>query len=202
MATQGAGGSSVGPGRQPRKLELLATIGPLLRGDRVADVVLPRAVDLEVAQGDALLADRQLLDHPAARLVAGDDRDLHAVEVQVLEGEAGEHDERLGYVALARPRLVHPVPDVGALERTPLHGGQVDLAAEVAADEDAEPVPGAELALALAGAAAHREGVAVAGRIGLADDPLGLPARQPLTAAQPDLPPGREVRDNERAQHH
>ena len=48
----------------------------------VAHVVLPHAVDLEVAQGDALLADRQLLHHPAAVGVARDDADLQAVQVQ------------------------------------------------------------------------------------------------------------------------
>ena len=46
--------------------ELVAALRPLLDGDAVAHVVLPRAVDLEEALGDALLADRQHLHHPAA----------------------------------------------------------------------------------------------------------------------------------------
>jgi hypothetical protein len=65
-------------------------------------VVLPDPVDLEVAHGQALVADLELLHHPAARRVAGDDRDLDAVQAQLLEGEAGHHHERLGRVALAR----------------------------------------------------------------------------------------------------
>ena len=131
-------------------------------------MVLPRAVDLEVALGHALVADVELLDHAAAGGVAGDDRDLDAVQVQVLEGGAAQQHERLGHVALAGLRLVDPVADVAALERAPLHDRQVDLAGEVAVDEDAVAVAGAELALPLAGAAAHGEGVAALHGVGRA----------------------------------
>ena len=113
--------------------------------------------------------------------------------MQVLEGEAGEGDHRLGDVALAGVALVDPVADVGALERTPLHGVQVDLAGERSVDEDAEAVPRAELALALAGAASHQERVPVPGGVGLAGDALGLPLGEPVDVALADLPPRREV---------
>ena len=85
---------------------------PLLDGHRVTDVVLPHAVDLEVALGDALVAEPQLLDHPPAPVVAGDDRHLDAVEVDLLEREPGQQDERLGHVALAGVAPVDPVADV------------------------------------------------------------------------------------------
>src|SRR5690606_34607044 len=129
---------------------------PLLDGHRVTDVVLPHAVELEVALGDALVAEPQLLDHPPAPVVAGDDRHLDAVEVDLLEREPGRQDERLGHVALAGVAPVDPVADVGRLERSPVHRRQVDLAAEPLpgapqgsrlADEDAEAVAGAELPL-------------------------------------------------------
>src|SRR2546430_12263367 len=51
------------------------------------------------------------------RSVAGDDRHLDAVELQVLEGEPGQHDERLGDVPAAGELLPDPVADVGVLER-------------------------------------------------------------------------------------
>ena len=42
--------------------ELVAAVRPLLGGHRVADVVLPHPVDLEVPHGDALVAQVELLD--------------------------------------------------------------------------------------------------------------------------------------------
>ena len=63
----GVGALSAGGGHQPAAFELLTTLDPLLDGHRVADVVLPHAVDLEVAHGHALLAEAELLDDPAAR---------------------------------------------------------------------------------------------------------------------------------------
>ena len=82
-----------------------------------------------------------------------------------------------GHVAVAGVLLVDPVADVRALERAALHRRQVDLAGEVAVDEDAEAVAGAELALALAGAAAHGERVRVLDDVGLAGDARRLPLR-------------------------
>ena len=89
---------------------------PLLDGDAVAHVVLPRAVDLQVALGDAFLADRQHLHHPSAVGVARHDADLQAVQVELLEGEPGEHDDGLGDVALAGPGPVDPVADRAGLQ--------------------------------------------------------------------------------------
>src|SRR5690606_23150069 len=135
---------------EPVRGELLDPLGPLLRRDGEPHVVLPDAVDLEVALGDAFVADLELLDDAPAGAVAGDDRDLDAVQVQLLEREPGDHHDGFGNVALAGVPLVDPVADVGALERAPLQRRQVDLAGEGAVDEDPEPVGGAELALPLA----------------------------------------------------
>ena len=97
----GSAGSSVGSRR----------VGPLLDGEAVADVVLPHAVDLEEALGDALLADRQLLHHPPAVAVARHDADLEAVQVELLEGEGGDDDDALGDQPLPGAGLVDPVAD-------------------------------------------------------------------------------------------
>lgn len=56
--------------------ELAAALVPLLGGDGIADVVLPDAVDLEVAQRRALVSQPELAHHPPAGVVARDDGDL------------------------------------------------------------------------------------------------------------------------------
>ena len=83
-------------------------------------MVLPDTVDLQVALGQALLAQSQLLHDPAAVVIARDDRHLDAVQLQVFEGEPGQDDEGFGDVALAGELLPDPVTDVGVLERPTL----------------------------------------------------------------------------------
>ena len=118
-------------------------------------------------------------DDPAAGPVAGDDGHLQPVQAQVLEGEAGHHDQRLGHVAVAGVGLVDPVADVGVLERPPLDARQVDLPGEVSGDEDPEAVAGAQLPLPLPGAAAGVERRLALGVVGLAGRRLRLPLEQP-----------------------
>ena len=101
----------------------------------------------------------------------------------------------------AGQRLVDPVADEGALERPALDGGQRHLAGEALADEDPEPVAGAEMALALPDAAAGREAGPVLRRHRGSLGPR-LPAQQPVGAAGPHLVPGGEVVLGERAQEH
>src|SRR5690606_16644239 len=134
--------------------------------------------------------------------VAGDDRDLQAVQVQLFEGEPADHDDRLGHIALPGVQLVDPVADIGTLERAALHRRDVDLPGEGAVDEDAEAERRAELTLALTGAAPHGEGVAVLDGIGVAGHPLGLPLREPVAVAAPHLAPLLEVAEGERPQQH
>src|SRR5690606_28519997 len=110
--------------------------------------------------------------------------------------------ERLGHEALAGVGLVDPVADVAALERAPLDDREVDLADEAALHEDAVRVPGAELALALAGAAPDGEGVAALHRVRRAGRALGLPHEQPLGVAAAHLLPRREVLQREGTERH
>ena len=128
--------------------------------------------------------------------VAGDDRDLHAVQAELLEAVPQHDDDRLGRVALARVRLVDPVADVRVLERAPLHRVEVDLAGELAVDEDPEPVAGAELPLALAGAAPHGERLAVLdARSGVPGMRIGSHLSEPVAVAPSHLAPLHEVAD-------
>ena len=177
---------------------------PFLDGDRVADVVLPPSVDLQVALGDALVAQAELLDHPPAGPVAGHDRDLHPVQGQVLEGVAAQHDDRLGAVAVAGLRLVHPVADVAALEGAPLHRGQVDLARRAPCRRRSRTRSRCRAGAPAGGhrAAGHERVVAV-GRVGLAR-PCG-PAPTPSATRRCACAPRRvlpEVRRHQRAQRH
>src|SRR5205807_782006 len=103
--------------------------------------------------------------------------------------------------AVAGAALVDPIPDIRALERTSLHGRDDDLPAEVAVGEDPEAGTGAELPLALAGAAAHGEGIGVLDDVGLAGDVRRLPLRQPGLAGTPHLAPSWEVRRDHRTEH-
>ena len=96
--------------------------------------------------------------------------------------------------------LVDPVADVGVLERAALHRGEVDLAGELAVDEDAEAVAGAELTFPLARAATHRERLAVI-------DESGVPAMRVgshfVSQSRCGRAPRatREVAGDERSQH-
>jgi hypothetical protein len=171
----------------------LAALHPLLGGQGVADVVLPPPVDGQVALGHPFVAQVQLLGHPPAGRVAGDDGDLDAVEAEVVEGEAGDGHQRLGHVAVPGLGLVDPVAHVGVLERAALDAGQVDLPGQGAVHEDPEAVAGAELPLALPGPAPGVERRLALGVVGLAGRRLGLPFDQPVAVALAHLPPGVEV---------
>ena len=63
----------------------------------------------QVALGDALVADPELLDHPAAAGVAGHDADLDAVQQQLLERELQHHHHGLGDVGVAGMALLWAV---------------------------------------------------------------------------------------------
>ena len=119
--------------------------------------------------------------------VAGHDRRLHAVQAELLEPVA--HDERhaFGHVAAARVPLVDPVADEARLERAAQHAAEAHLADERAvAQEDAEPVRGVELALALPRAAPGPERLAVGDGIGRARLRQRLPRLEPVAAADAD----------------
>ena len=88
--------------------------------------------------------------------------------MQLLEGEPRDHHHGLGDVAVAGSRLVDPVPEGGALQRTARHAVEVHLAGEVVVDEQAEPEGHAHLPIAVACRAPRHVRVAVAGGVGAA----------------------------------
>src|SRR5215218_2999459 len=73
--------------------------------------LLPHAVDLEVAQRPALVAEPDLLRHPARGRVARDDRGLHPVQANVLEGVGERQADRATGVAPAAGAVVDPVAE-------------------------------------------------------------------------------------------
>ena len=100
----------------------------------------------------------ELLDHPAAGAGSCGMMEISTrCERDRLEGETQRHDDRFGHQPAAGQGLVDPVADERALERSPLDGRERDLAGEALTEEDAEPVAGAEVPLALADAAPGRE---------------------------------------------
>ena len=104
----------------------------------------------------------ELVGHPAALGVAGNDRRLHPVQAELLEPVADDQRDGVGRVAAAGVRLVDPVADERRLERAAQDAPEAHLADERAvAQEDPEAVGGVELALAVPGAAAGTEGLAV-----------------------------------------
>ena len=98
------------------------------------------AVDLQVPDGDPLLAQTQLLHDPPAGAVAGHDGDLDSVQAEVLEREAQDRRRGLRCEALTGHGLIDPVADKGILERASLDRRQGDLAHEPLPHEDPEPV--------------------------------------------------------------
>lgn len=114
-------------------------------------MVFPYTVDLEVAASSSLIAKPELLGHPSACGIAGDDGRLDPMEMEFLEGEAGNHDEGLRNVPTTGLSFVDPIPDVGVLERSSLDRVEVDLSGEDPLDEHTESVAGPELPLTLTG---------------------------------------------------
>src|SRR5690606_33676549 len=84
--------------------------GPLLGGDRIADVVLPRAVDLEIAQGGGLITQAELVHGPVAVVVPGHDTDVDPVERELRDREPHRDHNPYGDVGVSGVSPVDPVP--------------------------------------------------------------------------------------------
>src|SRR5579863_630187 len=149
-------------------------------------------VDLEVPDRDPLLADTQLLHHPAAGPVPRHDGDLHTVQSEHLEGKTQDRHRRLGGDRLFGHGLIDPVADEGVLERTSLDGGQGDLTHEAIRHEDPEAVPAPHLALPLPGRAPVGEAGAILRGERCPGGPW-LPRDEPPTTAGPHLEPALVV---------
>ena len=105
----------VGSATSQRRRSRLARSCHSSGGDGVAHVVLPNAVDLQHAHGDAFRADVELLHHPPAVGVARHDVDLQAMQPQSLEGELEDDDDTFGDEATPGVALVDPVADRAGL---------------------------------------------------------------------------------------
>ena len=102
---------------------------PVLRaGHRVEVVVLPDAVDLQVAQGHALVAEAALLHDAAGADVARHDRRLDAVQAGDVEREPQREPHGGGGVAAAAGVLADPVAERGVLPDAAHDVGQRDAA--------------------------------------------------------------------------
>src|SRR5713101_5374999 len=178
---------------EPVPDEVLAAFPPLLGGDGIPHMVLPRAVDLQIAERDAFLSNPELLDDTAARTVARNDGDLQPMQRQLLEGEAEHDHDRLGHKTVAGLGLIDPVAHVCVLEGPSLDGREIDLAREATLDEDPKSVATPQLTFPVACTATGCEYTAVIGRVRLTGDGLGLPFDQPVVGTLPDLPPLVEV---------
>src|SRR6266852_3777159 len=117
-------------GLQEVALQFLVSSVPFLARDRIAKVVFPHALDLEEPRRGSLLAKAELLDHPAAPLVAGHDHCFHAVQPELLEAIPDDERDTLGDVATTGVLRTDPVSDEARLERPAQHAAQTDLADE------------------------------------------------------------------------
>src|SRR5215212_5180895 len=132
-------GAGVSAG-EPAAGQLLGSRTPFLDGDGKAQVILPHTVDLEEALGETFAADVELLHDASAVGIARNDADLEPVQLQLLEGEAHQHDDGLGDVRLTGAFTVDPVADGRALQSTARDVVEIDLAGQLLVDEDAEGV--------------------------------------------------------------
>jgi len=67
---------------------------------------------------------------------------LQSVKAKFVEGIACHHQNRFWYVAVASLLFINPVADIGVLERTALHGVEVDLTTKNSTYENSETETG------------------------------------------------------------
>src|SRR5690606_1064757 len=102
------------PGQQPTR--------HVLDRERVADVVAPGAVDVELTPAYALLAEAELLHHPSAGVVLRPDVRLDPVEADREEAVIDGHGEGGGDDAPPGERAVDPVAHLTRSGRAPDDG--------------------------------------------------------------------------------
>ena len=107
-----------------------------LGGDRVADVVAPGAVDVQLADPDALVPEAELFHHPARGGVLRPDRRLEPVHAHHPEAVVDGHRQRRGDDPAPGVRLVDPVADLPGPRRAPDDGADGQLPGELAAVAD------------------------------------------------------------------
>src|SRR5690606_40218413 len=113
--------------------------GDVLDGEGVAEVVPPRAVDVQLALAQPFFAEAELLDHPPALVVLGADAGLHPVESLGEEGVVDRQRDRGGHHPASGGGAVDPVADLRRTRRSPGDRADRDLADEPALLGDRPP---------------------------------------------------------------
>src|SRR5262245_10730663 len=124
------------------------------------------------------------------------------MQLQRVERVLHHQHDAFRYVAVARQRLVDPVPDIAHLERATLHAAEAHLTGEAAVEqEQAEAVRRIEVALAVPRAAAGAKRLLVERGVDAARIGARLPPFEPLPAAEPYFAPLVPVVGAQRSQH-
>src|SRR6267142_2771115 len=140
-------------------------------------VVLPDAIDAEIASRQTFAVKSAFLKHPDRRRIGGNAGGLDAVKIEFAEQRRQQHAQRRRHVALMCMGLPDPVPD-----RSGLHDAAADIRQRDAADHRT------------IGFAEHDEWI---GSVG--GDVFGIAAQPPPEArtrkiiGRPDRLPGRQV---------
>src|ERR1700719_3871264 len=84
-------------------------------------VILPDAVDAEIAARQPLAGETAFLEHPDRRRVGGNAGGLDAMQVELAEQGGQQHPQRRGHVAAMRMRLADPITDGAGLHDAAAH---------------------------------------------------------------------------------
>src|SRR6202012_4587305 len=107
-----------------------------LSGDRVADVVPPAAVDVQLPDPDAFVPETELFHHPAGCDVLGADGGLQPVHPHAAEAVVDGHRQRRGDDPAPGVGLVDQVADLAGPGRAPDNGADGELPGEFTAVAD------------------------------------------------------------------
>src|SRR5438105_9590301 len=101
--------------RHPKGLEINGSAAEILMQQAEQQMVLPDAVDAEIAPRQALAAEAAFFQHPDRRRIGGDAGGLDAVKIELAEQRRQQYAQRRRHVAAMRMRLSDPVPDGAGL---------------------------------------------------------------------------------------
>src|SRR6266852_3336915 len=118
------------PRRKPRRRRssLGPSLGPSLGSGSAAkilmqqpeqQVILPDAVDAEIAPRQPLAAEAAFLQHPDRGRIGGDAGGLDAVKIELAKQRRQEHAQRRRHVAAMRMGLPDPISDGTGLHDAP-----------------------------------------------------------------------------------
>src|SRR5690606_19857478 len=84
-------------------------------GEAEENVIGPAAVDLKIVLCVTFLDKTILFEHAAAGDVAGEERGVDAVQVQLVENEGNDGGDGLAHQPLAGKILAHPISQIAEL---------------------------------------------------------------------------------------